>query len=120
MPTTATSIEEMDLPRVDVLGEAFTADPLGVLDTARIDGDGMAKSHRGVEFLSYRWVGALLNDDRFHTVDVPHFRQKGAPDSLLHFVEDGLLLSMEKERHDRVRRVLARAFTLRRVTSNAS
>jgi cytochrome P450 len=115
MPTTATSIEEMDLPRVDVLGEAFTADPLGVLDTARIDGDGMAKSHRGVEFLSYRWVGALLNDDRFHTVDVPHFRQKGAPDSLLHFVEDGLLLSMEKERHDRVRRVLARAFTLRRV-----
>ena len=38
MPTTATSIEEMDLPRVDVLGEAFTADPLGVLDTARIDG----------------------------------------------------------------------------------
>src|SRR6478672_10004312 len=115
MPATATSIEELDLPQVDVLGDTFNADPLGVLAAARVEGDGMAKSHRGVEFLSYQWVGALLNDDRFHTVDVPHFRQKGAPESLLHFVEDGLLLSMEKERHDRVRKVLARAFTLRRV-----
>jgi cytochrome P450 len=73
----------------------------------------MAKSHRGVEILSYRWVAELFNDQRFHTVDGRHFAQKGAPPSLMAFVADGLLLSMEAERHDRVRRVLARAFTLR-------
>ncbi len=75
----------------------------------------MARSHRGVELLSYAWVSDLLNDPRFHTVDAQHFAQKGSPDTLLRFVEDGLLLSMPADRHDRVRRVLARAFSLRRV-----
>jgi cytochrome P450 len=73
----------------------------------------MARSHRGVELLTYRWVASLFNDSRFHTVDTRHFADKGSPPSLMAFVQDGLLLSMEPDRHDRVRRVLARAFTLR-------
>jgi len=114
-PATVPSVEDVPLPEIDVLGEAFAADPLGVLADARRRGDGLARSHRGVEVLSYDRVAAQLHDDRFHTVDARHFKQKGGPDSLLRFAEDGLLLSMDKPRHDRVRRILARAFTLRRV-----
>ncbi|MGD9795535.1 MAG: cytochrome P450 [Acidimicrobiia bacterium] len=109
------SIEEMELPRLDVLSEEYAADPIGMLRDARIAGNGMAKSHRGVEFLSYDWVGKLLVDDRFHTVDAKHFEQKGAPEIMQRWARDGLLLSMEKARHDKVRLVFARAFTLRRV-----
>jgi cytochrome P450 len=109
------SVEEMDLPTLDVLGPTYAADPNGVLRTLRASGNEMARSHRGIELLTYGWAAALLNDERFHTVDSRHFSDKGAPDSLLRFVEDGLLLSMEPARHDRIRKVLARAFTLRGV-----
>jgi cytochrome P450 len=108
-------VEEIDLPALDVLGDEFGDDPVAFLRRLHEGGHTMARSHRGVELLSYQWVADLLNDDRFHTVDNKHFAAKGSPDSLLRFVDDGLLLSMPTERHDRVRRVLARAFTLRQV-----
>jgi cytochrome P450 len=112
---TSKSIEDLDLPRIDVLSAEFAADPITALRHARETGPGMAKSHRGVEFLTYEWVSALLTDQRFHTVDAAHFAQKGAPESLVRWARDGLLLSMEKDRHDKVRQVFSRAFTLRRV-----
>jgi cytochrome P450 len=98
-----------------VLSPEYAANPAAMLAGLLRNGHPIARSHRGVEVLSYAWVADLLNDNRFHTVDARHFAQKGAPERLLRFVEDGLLLSMTAERHDRVRRVLARAFTLRRV-----
>ena len=109
------SVEELPLPALDVLSEAYATDPTGQLRRLLADGHAMARSHRGVELLTYQWVADLLNDNRFHTVDTRHFAQKGSPPALLAFVQDGLLLSMDPERHDRVRRVLARAFTLRQV-----
>jgi cytochrome P450 len=105
---------------LDVLSPEYAADPVAVLAGLLRRGHSLARSHRGVEVLSYERVAALLNDSRFHTVDARHFAQKGAPGTLLRFVEDGLLLSMTPERHDRVRRVLARAFTLRRVDEQRS
>lgn len=113
-----TNIEELDLPRVDVMSPEYEADPTGILRAARESGGGMMKTHRGVEFLTNEWVSELLNDDRFHTVDARHFAEKGAPDSLVHFAEDGLLLSLTGPRHDRIRRVLLKAFTLRKVDEN--
>jgi cytochrome P450 len=110
----AISVEELSLPELDVVGAAYAADSTGELRRLLAEGYAMARSHRGVELLTYAWVADLFNDTRFHTVDTRHFAQKGSPASLLSFVEDGLLLSMPPERHDRVRRVLARAFTLRR------
>jgi cytochrome P450 len=108
-------VEDLDLPALDVLSPEYGAEPTSVLARLLRDGHTLARSHRGVEVLGYECVAGLLNDSRFHTVDARHFAQKGAPETLLRFVEDGLLLSMTPDRHDRVRRVLARAFTLRRV-----
>jgi cytochrome P450 len=80
----------------------------------------MMTTHRGVEFLSCRWIETLINHPSFHTVDARHFAQKGAPAALVEFAENGLLLSMTGERHDRIRRVLLKAFALRRVDQNRS
>ena len=112
------SIESLDLPQVDVLEPTYEHDPTSTLRAAREAGDGMMRTHRGVEFLSYRWVDALINHPSFHTVDARHFAQKGGPASLIEFAQNGLLLSMTGEQHDRIRRVLLKAFALRRVDQN--
>jgi cytochrome P450 len=114
----ARSIETLELPVVDVLDPAYEVDPTTTLRVAREQGNGMMKTHRGVELLDYRWVAALVNHPEFHTVDARHFADKRGPASLVEFAENGLLLSMTGEQHDRIRRVLLKAFALRRVDLN--
>jgi cytochrome P450 len=114
------SIETIDLPHIDVLAPEYELDPTGTLRAAREEGGGMMTTHRGVEFLTCRWIETLINHPGFHTVDARHFAQKGAPASLVEFAENGLLLSMTGEQHDRIRRVLLKAFALRRVDQNRS
>src|SRR5262245_6351734 len=78
-PTTRiTSVEDLDLPPLDVRSNEYGADPTGTLCRLLADGHAMARSHRGVELLTYQWVADLINDNRFHTVDNRHFAQKGA------------------------------------------
>ena len=101
-----------------MLAPEYEHDPTATLRAAREAGGGMMRTHRGVEFLSYRWVDTLINHPSFHTVDARHFAQKGGPASLIEFAENGLLLSMTGEQHDRIRRVLLKAFALRRVDQN--
>jgi cytochrome P450 len=108
------AVDELDLPSFDVRGPEFTADPHGVLRRAREIAP-LARSHRGVEVLTYDLITRILTDERFDTAGVEHYRRLGAPNSVLRFVDDGLLSTMERERHDRVRRVLARAFSIRRI-----
>ena len=116
----ARSIETLDLPHVDVLAPEYELDPTATLRAARRQGGGMMTTHRGVEFLDCHWVEILINHPAFHTVDARHFTAKGAPKSLVEFAENGLLLSMTGEQHDRIRRVLLKAFALRRVDQNRS
>lgn len=116
--TTPRSVETLDLPVVDVLDPAYELDPTTTLRLAREQGDGMMKTHRGVELLDYARVAALVNHPGFHTVDARHFADKRGPASLIEFAENGLLLSMTGEQHDRIRRVFLKAFALRRVDQN--
>jgi cytochrome P450 len=118
-PGAVTAVDDLDLPEFDVRGPEFTADPLGVLGRARAVGP-LGRSHRGIEVLTYDLISRLLTDDRFDTAGVEHYRRLGAPDAVLRFVDDGLLSTMERDRHDRVRRVLARAFSIRRIDEQRS
>ena len=111
---TVTPVDDLDLPEFDVRGDDFATNPLAVLGEARARAP-LGRSHRGVEVLTYDLASRLLSDERFDTAGVEHYRRLGAPDPVLRFVEDGLLSTMERERHDRVRRVLSRAFTIRRI-----
>ena len=107
-------VVEESLPELDVRSAAFAADPHRVLRDARAQGP-LARSHRGIEVLSFDLCAAIFSNPDFETLGFEHFRAKGAPASLVSFVEHGVLLNVGKERHDRVRRVLSRAFSIRRV-----
>jgi cytochrome P450 len=107
-------IDEAALPELDVRSEEFSRDPHGILRRLRQLGP-MARSHRGIEVLSFELCAAIFANDEFETLGLDHFRDMGAPTVLVSFVEHGLLLNMERERHDRIRRVMSRAFSIRRV-----
>jgi cytochrome P450 len=115
----AVPVDDLDLPEFDVRAPEFTADPLGVLRRAREIGP-LARSHRGIEVLTYDLISQILLDERFDTAGHEHYRKLGAPDAVLRFVDNGLLLTMERPDHDRVRRVLNRAFTIRRIDQQRS
>ena len=107
-------VDEAALPELDVRSEAFLNDPNATLREARRHGP-LARSHRGIEVLSFDVCSAIFSSDAFETLGTEHFRDIGAPDVLVDFVEHGLLLNTNRERHDRVRRVMSRAFSIRQI-----
>jgi cytochrome P450 len=111
---TCVDVDEAALPELDVRSDAFRQDPYGVIRRARARGP-LARSHRGIEVLSFDLCAAIFSCDDFETLGADHFREKGAPPALLSFVENGLLLNADRDRHDRVRRVMFRALSIRRV-----
>ncbi len=109
-----TEIDEAALPALDVRDEAFRADPHAAFRALRAQGP-LARSHRGIEVLAFDLCGAIFSSNEFETLGIDHFRAMGAPESLVEFVEHGLLLNVDRARHDRVRRVMVRAFSIRRI-----
>ncbi|MFC9839661.1 cytochrome P450 [Rhodococcus sp. NPDC127530] len=102
------------LSPLDVRSAEYQSAPYEVLAKLQAESP-LARSHRGVEILSYDLCQEVLGDPRLQTADTAHFRQRSAPPILLDFVSEGLLLNMPRERHDPVRKVLARAFGARQV-----
>jgi cytochrome P450 len=107
-------VDDDELPVLDVRSDPFSQDPHQVLRELRDRGP-LARSHRGIEVLSFELCASVLSSDDFDTLPLEHFRQKGAPQSLIDFVDHGLLLNMGRERHDLLRRAMLRAFTIRRM-----
>lgn len=121
LPTSSgvTWVSDLTLPTLDVRSEAYRHDPYPLLRNLA-DSAPMARSHRGIEVLSYPLAEQILGADSMETPKLDHFRNYGAPEVLLEFVADGLLLNMPRERHDPVRRILARAFARRKVEEQRS
>jgi len=111
MPITvaAVPLDEAELPFLDIRDPRYLEDPFPILRELRTHGR-LARSERGVEVLSYDMLAGLLNDRRMHTLSWEHFAKKGAPPIVLDFLEQGLLLNMKRDRHERVRRVMALGF----------
>ena len=107
-------VDEQALAPLDVRSAEFGRDPHGVLRRVREQGP-IARSHRGMEVMSHDLCVEIVSNTEFETLGIDHFRAMGAPQSLVSFVEHGLLLNVTRERHDRVRRVMSRAFSIRQV-----
>ncbi|UGS34835.1 cytochrome P450 [Capillimicrobium parvum] len=105
----ATTLERAELPFLDIRDPRYLEDPIPILRDLRAQGV-LARSERGVEVLSYELLASLLNDRRMATLSWEHFNRKGAPPIVLEFLEQGLLLNMKRDRHDRVRRVMRQGF----------
>lgn len=102
------------LPAVDLQSQEYLGNPYAVLGDLRARSP-LAKSRRGIEVLSYRWNFELFPDRRFETPNVNDFIAKGAPPVFQAFLGDGFLLGIHGERHDQIRRVVQKGFTIRRI-----
>lgn len=107
-------IDESQLPFLDIESDAYAADPIGETRAAHLRGP-LARSKRGIEILSYPLANSVLADPRFVPLDVKHFARMGAPQSMVEFAANGFLPGLGRERHERIRKVLLRAFSMRRV-----
>jgi len=110
------TLDETELPRLDVDGDDFRADANAALRAARQRGP-FAISRRGIEVLAHADVLSLLSDPRLRTQDADVYRQYGAGERLLAFASEGLLSSMQDEKHTRIRRVFTSAFRIRHIES---
>jgi cytochrome P450 len=105
--TAAVSVAELDLPYVDLVG-VERADALAAVDAARRQ-HWLARTPLGYLVTGYDDAVAILRDRRFHSALAVVPMLAGVP-------EDGLrrrrsILSVEGAEHDRLRRLVAPAFT---------
>jgi cytochrome P450 len=105
---------EDDLPFLDVMADDFQRDPDGVLTMLRRQ-QRFVRSRRGVEVLRYDDVNALVRDTRLDAQSADVYARMGAPDSLVTFAADGLLVAMSGEKHRRIRRVFSAGFRVSHV-----
>lgn len=110
----AAPLHDGDLPWLDLESKEWMQDPIGV--SAGLHAQGwLARSSRGIEVLSHSACREFLQDERMSNPHLDLFRGAGAGEWLLEFVENGLLPTMEGEKHARIRRVLSKAFLRRRI-----
>jgi cytochrome P450 len=107
-------ITTVDLPELDLRGDAFAMDPNRALAEVRRQSP-LARSRRGVEVLSYELISKAFVAAGLDTADSDHYRRLGAGPALLRFVDDGLLSTMDRARHDPIRRLMMQAFAFRRI-----
>jgi cytochrome P450 family 103 len=100
-----------DLPELDLA--AFRVDPAAALDAVRPHR--LVRSPRGVEVIDYGLGYDLLADERLRPMHAEDFASHGASPYIADFIDNGISLYMEPERHLAVRKVFARAFAARKV-----
>jgi len=110
----AETLELETLPVLDLHGEAFLADPVGVLGRLRAQSP-VARSRRGLEVLRHDMQVQIMADGHFDTPDTDLLIRKGAPPTFSTFLKRGFLLGMQGERHHTIRRVIQKGFMIRRV-----
>ncbi len=103
------------LPFVDTDSDAFMRDPAGTLAGAGVT-RGIARGPHGVEVFAYDQVRALLMDKRLRPPSAAYFQGRGATAPILEFINDGLLLMMDPDRHEKLRKILVKGFRPRTIT----
>lgn len=117
MPNVApVPVDQLDLPFLELQSPDYLEDPVAHVQAIRGD-HRLARSDRGIEVLAYDWVNELLRDRR-----VLHIRRAAAggvqpPTVVAEFQENGLLVSMEGEQHQRLKQMLLTGFSKDRVES---
>ncbi|PRY40791.1 cytochrome P450 [Umezawaea tangerina] len=99
---------------LDLRGEDFLGDPQGVLRGLR-EADWFAETAMGPAILRYDEVRALLSSWSLRTPGVDFLAAQGITDGPVVEAVRGFLLSADGDDHQRVRRSVGKAFTVRRV-----
>jgi cytochrome P450 len=102
------------MPEIDLRGAGFERDPHAVLADALTQSP-VAKSRRGFEFLSYPLISDAFLSEKLDTAGPEHYTRLGAGEAVLWFVDNGLLSTMTRARHDPIRRLMLKAFSFRNI-----
>jgi hypothetical protein len=102
------------MPVINLRGAEFERDPRAVLSAALAQSP-VAKSRRGFEFLSYALISEAFLSDKLDTAGPDHYTRLGAGGAVLWFVDNGLLSTMARARHDPIRRLMLKAFSFRKI-----
>lgn len=106
-----TALADLDLPEVDTTSAAYLEDPHGTWSAVR-ERHWLARTERGVNVLSYQGNHDLLRCRQLHAVGDAPLAMQGITDGPLHrYWTEALLFSMDGERHARLRKLQAHAFT---------
>ncbi len=109
-----TERHEAELPLADLSTVVDDTQLREALHTAAMGGP-ICRSKRGVEVLDYDTIAELIGDTRLDSQDASVYERMGGPPSLLRFADQGLLVAMRGEQHQRLKQVLKAGFRVRHV-----
>jgi cytochrome P450 len=98
-----------DVVELDILDPGFRVDSPAVRKAAREHW--YARTPLGPAVLRYEDCTRIMHDKRFRQASVNHFAEQGITDGPLADMWADMILNVEGERHGRLRRLVARAFT---------
>jgi len=108
------SLDEADLPAIDFQGTEYLTDPSGVLRAAR-ERSWLARSGQGFQVLSHAVIKQMVADPDIDSAGPDYYRRMGGSDLLVEYATNGMLPLIQGLRHDRIRKVLQRGFSGRRI-----
>jgi hypothetical protein len=104
-------LDELDLPEVALNGAEHLTDPHGTWQRVQ-EGHWLARSELGVNVLPHRANWELLRDRRLHAMGDTPLAIQGITKGVLHtYWTQGLLVSIDGEPHNRLRRLQNKVFT---------
>lgn len=108
---TETLLKIDDLPELDM--QAFATDPGATL--APLRPHKIVRSVRGFEVIDYDLVYSLFADQRLRPMSAADFSSHGASPYIADFIDKGIFLFMEPDRHRAIRKIFSRGFAGRQI-----
>lgn len=112
-------VTDLDLPFIEIFGDAFAADPHGAFAEARRQ-HWLARSEIGYHLLTFAGTEALLRDKRFRFGTELGLPPEGEARETLLARSRRNLLNLRGTEHTRLRRLVSKAFTPRAVEHHRS
>lgn len=109
-----THIFDLDLPELDPMSSSWATNAYSTLAELRKQ-SWIVKAPMGYTILTHEDHRAFISDRRCRTPGIAMLEGQGVSEGVLHRFFDGLLVSLDGEPHDRLRRLVSRAFTPRAI-----
>jgi cytochrome P450 len=116
MAQSAVCVDDLDLPEVDLSGDAYLSDPAGVLQRYRqVSWLIRTPAAFAIQVLSHEVAAQMIRDPRLNGPGPDMYRSMGFSPLMMKYATEGMLPLIPEPPHHRIRRVLTRGFVARRV-----
>ncbi len=111
----ATPVDALDLGTLDVTDPRWPEDAYGMLAALR-EQHWLARTPHGLTVLTHADHRVFIADRRCRTPGIDMLEAQGVTSGVLHDFFRGLLVSLDGEEHQRLRRLVSRSFTPRAIS----